>query len=228
MTTAVRTIKLKGELGARYGREFRIAVANGGEALQALGAQLPGFREYVRDTEGRGLAFTFFYGKRNINPNEELFDPAGSGDITIMTVPVGNKRGGLFQTILGIALIASVFIFPATAGLTLFSVGGSAVTLGAIAFNLGVALALGGVAQMLSPQPKLSLPNQAETINNKTFNGPVNSAAQGGFVPIAIGRVLIGSHVLSGSIYTSNNMRLGHGLTTVGNPSVGWVGIDNE
>lgn len=220
----IRTIRLKGALGAKFGREFRIAVGSGGEAMQALGAQIPGFKEFIYESESKGLAFTFFHGKRNINPKDELFDPSG-GDITVMTVPTGNKRGGLFQTILGVALIASVFMFPTLMATNLFMVAGSQVALGTLVFGLGMSLALGGLAQMLSPQPKLNIPNQAETLNNKTFNGPVNMSAQGGFVPIAIGRCLIGSMVMSGSIYTNNGQTLAQGLTSAGNPAVGWVGV---
>jgi len=176
----LKTIRLYGKLGTTFGREFKIAVKDGAEAIRALGAQLKGFRQHLADSEEKGIAYAIFYGKRNINPHEELHDPAGSDTIKIVPVLAGNKRGGLFQVILGAALIAASFMPVMNAAVW----AGAKVTWGSLAFSMGTSLALGGIAQMLSPQPRTDIPDAPENTPNRSFSGPVNTVAQGGVYPL--------------------------------------------
>lgn len=68
----------------------------------------------------RGLTFAVFKNKRNVG-KDELELASGGQEIRIVPVIIGSKRGGLFQTILGVALI----------GMATFMSGGLAVAFGA-------------------------------------------------------------------------------------------------
>ncbi|MEL6098134.1 tail assembly protein, partial [Stenotrophomonas maltophilia] len=74
----------------------------------------------------------------------------------------------------------------------------------------GWSLAIGGVVQMLSPQPRgLGAKESAENAPNYSMNGPVNVQAQGNPVPVAYGGhdtkgMVVGSVVISGGIYAED------------------------
>lgn len=193
----LRTIRLYGKLGTKYGRVHKLFVASPAEAIRALCTQLPGFFEDLRDSDQHGIAYAVLVNKTNID-EKQLADPPGNGDIRIAPIIQGSKSGGLFQVILGAVLIAVSFIpmlQPAAMGA--FSVFGA--TANATLFMMGTSMLLGGIAQMLAPQPKLDI-DAGETSPNTSFSGPVNTTANGTPVPIAIGLVMTGSSVISASV----------------------------
>lgn len=192
MAERLRTIRLYGLLGARFGRKFRLAVSNPAEAVRALCVLLPGFQQYLMGAKAKGMEFAVFVGRQNLS-KEQLHDPPGSDDIRIAPVLVGSKRGGILQTILGVVLIV-VGVWTQNYQLV---------------FQGGV-MVLGGVAQMLAPQPKgLGAKDSAENTPNYSMNGAVNTQAQGNPVPVAYGGhdtkgMFVGSAVISGGIYAED------------------------
>ena len=62
---------------------------------------------------------------------------------------------------------------------------------------MGVGMALGGVAQMLTRPPAMTPSNGADKGRNSSFSNLTNSAAQGQVVPLAYGRVYCGSRIVS-------------------------------
>jgi predicted phage tail protein len=105
MADRLRTIRLYGKLGARFGRVHHLAVSSAAEAVRALGVLHDGFNRFMAESKDMGLAFVVFYGKRNIG-KDELGDPPSNNDIRIAPVVQGSKSGGL-QVLLGVALIAA-------------------------------------------------------------------------------------------------------------------------
>lgn len=197
MSEKIRTIRLYGKLGARFGRIHRLAVASAAEAVRALSVLLPGFQQELSTSKDRGVAYAVFVGRDNVGP-EQLGYPPGRNDIRIAPVLAGSKRGGLFQTILGVALIGLSLWNPAfLAAKGIFS----AASIG----MLGASLALGGVVQMLSPQQRgLSAKDGPDNGASYNFNGPVNTTAQGNPVPLLYGRMVVGSAVISAGIYAED------------------------
>lgn len=103
---------------------------------------------------------------------------------------------GVFQTVLGVALVAAAFMIP---GLN------AAVAMGMLA--AGVGMAIGGVFQMLAPtQQGLSTADRPENGASYNFNGPVNTTAQGNPVPLGYGKKIVGSAVVSAGIYSEDQM----------------------
>lgn len=195
MEQRVRTVRLYGKLGARFGRRFELAVASPAEAIQALCVLLAGFRRELLESKERGVAYAVFVGKRNL-AKEELELPPGRGEIRIAPVLVGSKRGGILQTIIGAVLVV--------VGAVVSYFGGG---LGAPLMKFGAAMMLGGVIQMLSPQPAgLSARDSPENGASYNFNGAVNTSAQGNPVPLLYGEMMVGSAVISGGIYAEDQV----------------------
>jgi len=197
MDEKLRTIRLYGVLGAKFGRVHRLAVKSTAEAVRALSVVVPGFEKFMMNAKDNGLAFAVFNGRHN-QAVDEIHHPAGSEDIRIAPVITGAKSGGLFQAILGAALIAASFFIPGGGAF-----GIAALSSGAV-FGMGAAMALGGVMQMLSPQTSGLASTAANNGASYYFNGPVNSSAQGDPVPLVYGRVLAGSKVVSSGIYAED------------------------
>lgn len=199
----LRTIRLYGQLGAKFGRVHRLAVESCAEAVQALSVIVPGFEKEMIGSKDRGIGYACFIGKRNLR-EENLIDLCGDNDIRIAPIIMGSKKGGLFSIILGAALFftAPYLVNPATAGL----LGeGGAIMLGAAAAGAGKLLMLGGVAQLLSPQQKgLGTSDGPDNGASYNFNGPVNTTAQGNPVPLLYGEMFIGSATISAGIYSED------------------------
>ena len=62
MTERMRTVRLYGQLGSRFGRSFRLAVNSPAEAIRALCAIVPGFQQYLATAKEQGMAFAVFIG----------------------------------------------------------------------------------------------------------------------------------------------------------------------
>nr|WP_306588150.1 tail assembly protein [Hafnia paralvei] len=171
--------------------------------IQAAKNLLDGFEACLLEAHKRGLTFAIFVGnerKRNI-PEAEIEMTKGKEDIHLVPIIIGSKRGGLFQTILGVALIVAATFF--SGGLaTAFTASG--VWGGAMALT-GTSMALGGVVQMLSPQQAgIRMRQDPDNKPSYAFGGPVNSTAQGNPVAIGYGEREIGGAVISAGIYTED------------------------
>ena len=200
--TPLKTIRLYGKLGTRFGRIHRLAVASAAEAVRALCMTRPGFERELMTSRDRGVDYAVFLGKKNIS-QEELADPAGKDDIRIAPVLQGASKGGIFQIILGAALM--VFAMWAQGSFT--SLGSLSEALKAkswigVTAMMGMSMMMGGVLQLLSPQMKgLSTRDNVENGASYAFTGAVNTTAQGNPVPVGYGRMIVGSAVISAGIY---------------------------
>ncbi|HCW6521558.1 TPA: tail assembly protein, partial [Acinetobacter baumannii] len=161
----LKTIKLYGILGQKFGREFKLDVANTREAMRALSVQIVGFEQYMLTAHKQGLAFAIFLRSKNAskkrgkkrpavydhetkrlitgdNIGEQQLDMHTEAD-TIHIVPRVMGAGGnngILQLVLGAILIAASFI-PGI---------GQAAQVALI--GAGAGMAMGGVASMLMPK----------------------------------------------------------------------------
>ena len=181
----LRKIKLYGKLAKFVGHRILEAdVATAAEAVRFLMANWPELERHMADQHYRVSVGTYDLDL------EELHDPAGAAPISF--VPVVAGAGAVGRILIGAALIAASFI-P--------GVGALAVTL---LFSVGASLVLGGVAQLLTPTPKV--PTGADTQNDPrksySFSGVQNTSRAGTPVPIVYGETLVGSVVISAGIDT--------------------------
>ncbi|MCQ4257486.1 tail assembly protein [Stutzerimonas stutzeri] len=185
----VRTVRLYGVLGARFGRVFRLAVSSPAEAIRALCSQLPGLEQYLATSKQRGLTYAVFQGRRNVG-EDELRLAGGAADIRIAPVVIGSKKGGVFQTILGAVLVVVGAYFGQP-----------------WLVAMGAGMVAGGVAQMLAPQAKgLSGREDPANAPSYAFGGPVNTTAMGNPVGVLYGKRRIGGAIISGGIYAEDQL----------------------
>ncbi|MRA16679.1 tail assembly protein, partial [Acinetobacter baumannii] len=206
----LKTIKLYGILGQKFGREFKLDVANTREAMRALSVQIAGFEHFMLHAHEQGLRFAVFLKSKNSsnkrgkkrpaiydhetkrritgdNIGEEQLDMNTEAEI-IHIVPrvVGAGGNGILQTVLGaVMVVVGVLV-------TVGTLGGGA-PLGAALIGSGIGMMLGGVAMMLMPKVDTTQDqNQDGNRANKGFGGAVTTVAQGNPVPILYGQREIG------------------------------------
>ena len=148
----LKTVKLLGAAGRKFGRSFKLAVKSPAEATRALMALFPEFQAWVIDQHQKGVVW------RVITDNSEGLEESEltreTGCDTIILAPVLKGAGGGFgkilKVIIGVVLIAVGLIisFPTMGGGTPFVLAG----LGMLA---------SGVADLLTPTPQLSGPKAA-------------------------------------------------------------------
>ncbi len=185
-------ICLHGDL-QRFGRRIDLRVKTGAEAIRALATQLPAFRQKLNE----GWYQVRISG-RDAGENElsaRLNEPLANGAV-IHIVPrlAGAKSGGIFQAVLGAALIATAIWMP-----------GLSIVASNLMFSLGAGMVLGGVAQMLAPKAKT--PKVSATDNGKQntyFSSLDNMVAQGNVLPVLYGEMRVGSRVASQEISTAD------------------------
>ena len=188
----LRKIKLYGKLAKFIGhRVLEADVASAAEAVRFLLANWPELEGHMNDQHYRVSV-----GKYDLEA-EELHHPAGAAPISFVPVVAGAKSG-IFKVIAGIALIAlSFLIIP----LGIAAAGAGIATAVGLA---GASLLLGGIAQLLTPTPKVKLgaDNQDDPRKSYSFSGVQNTSRAGTPVPIVYGETLVGSVVISAGIDT--------------------------
>jgi predicted phage tail protein len=197
----LRTIRLYGKLGTQFGRVHRLAVESTAEAIRALCVLVPGFERELMTSRDRGVHYACFLGKKNIG-KDDLSLSGGAEDIRIAPVLAGAKSGGVLQFIAGAVLVVAGFAVNYISDGALSSVGGTMI-------QMGIAMMIGGVVQMLSPQPRSASSNGPDNGASYNFTGAVNTTAQGNPVPVLYGRMIVGSAVISAGILAQEQAYVG-------------------
>lgn len=189
-----KTVLLSGSLAAMFGRSHRLVVDTPSEACRALSVTIPGFETFMQNAHLKGLRFAVFKGKYNIT-KEELAHNSGDEVIRIVPVIAGSKRAGMLQTIIGAVLVVVgvVLSFTPLAAASPYLI------------QMGAAMMIGGVVQMLSPQAKgLASRQDPDNMPSYAFGGPVNTVAMGNPVGVAYGLRERGGAIISAGIYTDD------------------------
>ena len=201
----MRKIRVYGELAKFLGcREFEAVAANVGEAMRFLLANFPSLDQHMTGRNYRVLLGTVGIG------TEEIDYPAGQQ--TIRIVPVVAGAGGVGKIIAGIVLVAAAFIIGQPwLGPTAYS----------LVVGTGASLALGGVAQLLTPVPKLAAPSmvgptsyspgyatpstrdtELDPQKSYSFSGIQNTSRTGATLPLVYGETIVGSIIISAHFST--------------------------
>ena len=175
----LKTIKLYGVLGKKFGKEFHLAVESTREAVKALSVQVPGFEQFMLTAHEQGLAFAVFQDDENISEEQIDFE-TGAKVIKIVPKVIGAGGNGILQTILGAVMVV---------------VG--VITQQYWAVGMGVGMMIGGIAQMLAPKVDTEDQNQDGNRANKGFGGAVTTIAQGNPVPILYGQREVGGFIVN-------------------------------
>ena len=194
----LRKIKLYGRLAKFVGqRVFEADVASAAEAVRFLLANFPQLEKHMADQHYRVSV-----GKYALTL-DELHDPAGQQEIKIVPVLAG-AGGATGRIIIGALLVVGAFF---TGGATIGLLGLAApVAVSTVLATVGASLILGGVAQLLTPTPKINTPGTQQDNNDPrksySFSGIQQTSRQGVPVPIVYGETVVGSVVVSAGIDT--------------------------
>lgn len=178
----------------QFGSEFRLDCQTTAEIVQALTSQIPKLRQFIQ----QGL-FTVRVGRDYFDNRylEQGLSHKLKDDATVHFTPVlkGSKRGGLFGVIAGVAIIAGAIALGPLAGIISTNAAW-------IVGSVGASLLLGGVAQMLTKMPEMKMGNEKEKKQSTAFSNLSNMTAQGKPMPLAYGRMRVGSLIISQGVET--------------------------
>jgi len=196
----LRKVKLYGELAKFVGhKEFEVKVDTVGKAVSFLVNNFPGIDSFMSPKY-----YQVKVGNFDID-EQEIHYPVGREDIHFIPVIDGAGRG-FGKILLGAALI-SVGVFSGGTGLSLGAGGVFGFTGGSIAAisgNIGIALVLSGVSDMLFPLPQQqSFSTEADPQLSFSFSGVQNTSRAGTPVPIVYGEIFTGSVVISAAVDTN-------------------------
>ena len=209
----MKVVKVYGALRERLGQcRFELNVATPAQAIKALCVNFPGLDKWLIDSEQDGVAYRVKVGREGASPDDisVLGLPWSEREVFSIT-PVVAGAGGFGRAIFGGLLIGASFLFPGAGlfGSSAFGVFGplapgtigALTTVGTALSAVGAGLVLTGVSQIISPTPPSGLElKEANRIQNFSFSGITNTSQQGLAVPIAYGRVFVGSAVISSGL----------------------------
>lgn len=214
-----RNVYLEGEMGARFGKEFQIAADSFTDVFKCLKCNFSGFMPYLQECHEKNIGFILEVEGKPIKSEAEALFIYKEGDMIITPVPAGSKSGpakilaavavtvmtaGMGAVIMGAgagaagsaaALSATFGSFSAFTG-TLSAMGAAGGGLGVLAqvgLGLGINLALGGIQQMMAPDP--STDNQQD--ESYIFQGSKQNIVEGDPVPVLYGELRVPGRTIS-------------------------------
>jgi predicted phage tail protein len=187
-------VRLHGALARDYGRIWNLDIATPREAVAAINCGRPGFAQRILELGDDGAVFRVRT-KAHDYGNDDLDTTLGSqARMDIIPIICGSSAGARFAV--GAALVASVFF---TGGTSMALIGSS--MLKTVAFQSGVGLMMGSVAEWLSPVKRKD--NSSTRSQSWDISGPTNTVDQGSPVPVIYGEVLTGAYPISGGVVAS-------------------------
>lgn len=178
-----RKVYLEGEIGEKFGREFTMNVDSFAEAVRCLDCNFPEFRQYMIESESKGVGFVCDIAGTQIKDERELLlIDKNEGDFTISAVPSGSKKG--VKVILGAILIYVSTLMDPTG------------TLAKFVFALGANLVITGVQEILAPDPSVD-DSQDESY---LYQGTSQTILEGDPVPLLYGKLRVPARPISTSI----------------------------
>ena len=196
----LRKVKLYGELAKFVGhKEFEVKAETVGKAISFLIHNFPGIESYMSPKY-----YQVKVGNYDIDKGE-IHYPVGKQDIHFIPVISGAGRG-LGKILLGAVLIG-IAVASGGTGLSLGAGGVFGFTggsLAAIGGNIGIALVLSGVSEMLFPVPQpQKFSSEEDPQLSFNFAGVQNTSRAGTPVPIVYGEIITGSVVISAAVDTN-------------------------
>lgn len=187
----MKTVRLYGELGKRFGREHQFDAANLAQCIRALSVNIPGFEAYMMNAHLESVGFKVFIGRHTLPDAKSSTLPSSDREIIRIVPRVLGAGNGVFQVVLGAALIAAGAFIPG---------------LGVVGTSLifaGAAQVLGGVSSLLTRVPTIpATATEPDAVKRPSyvFAGPTNVSEQGRAIPIVYGRMFVGSNAVSAGI----------------------------
>ena len=190
----LKKIKVYGKLRQFLGKSyFEAAVRSPKQAISFLMANFEGLQKHMNDQY-----YKIKMGNETIT--EEYFSMSGQGDIQIIPVACGSA-----PFVVGAGLIGGGAYAASFAGATFLGAGFISGTLATALTGVGVSMIVGGVVDLLSPQPSFGDISDIDPRirGSYAFNGIQNVNSSGVPVPIIYGLVFSGSILISSGVDTA-------------------------
>ena len=212
-------VLLLDDLGKKYGETHVYHnLRTPADAIKLLCINYPEFAKDLATSHKQGI----FYKVTQVNQDldySELNLPIGSHDLVVIPVISGSKNAG--KILLGAGLVIATGGIGLGAGASLFGhtgLTGIAAISAKVGSALGVNMVLGGIQNMLAPQPTLpesidfsgattnftggagSLVKGADGRQSFAYTGATNVSGLGKTIPVAYGKVLSGSLIVGAQI----------------------------
>jgi predicted phage tail protein len=260
-----QTVRLLDSLGERYGAEHTYYnLRTPAEAIKMLCINRPEFAQELVEAHNHGVYYRVMQFGSDMS-YDDLRSPLGAKDLYIAPVIGGSGGGSTSKILIGVGLVAASFLLPGAGlfGTTgLFGAGSAVVagtagatatgvaltSLGTALSAVGASMILGGVADIISPQPQVPKTNRmtgrgesssgvgpqnvTRAMNGTqsyAYNGAgANTVGIGATVPIAFGKVLVSSHLLSIQVTTGQDKSFGVLRNSIVEPSLENVTVNGE
>ena len=237
----MQLVLLAGELGEKYGKQHEYYdLRTPADAIKLLCFNYPKLKQELIEAHHNGIGYKVIQGGSSMG-YDELLLPFGSKPLMVVPVITGSGGDPTTQILVGVGLVALAAALPgaglfaggalgfgstAAAGATVGAATALGTSLTVAAGNIGIALILGGTAQLLSPQPELANAG-ADRIQGKgtrvrgerpdgitrgglgqqsyAFTGPANTVGTGATIPVIYGRVITGAHLLAANVEVADD-----------------------
>ena len=185
---------LDGPMGRHCGREWNLAVRTPSEALSLIEANKPGVMSWIRNNRAKyanyRVTITGRDGKKQKLDNS-TYGLQRNAPKVIRFTPITQGASAVVRTVVGAALLAVAYFFPVTAPYLV---------------PMGISLMIGGIVEMLSPQPKQNSGSSGDSTNSYYFNGPTTTTNQGVPVPLIYGKVMTGGTPITAAVQINQLM----------------------
>lgn len=166
----ITAVLLYGELGKRFGKKWMLDIEKPSEVVSAISAKFPTFRRHVAVVM-REYEFGVTVGAEQIQEAQLHFPHVGR-TITITPILSGSAEGKSWLYLIGGVALTAIGIVTQQYWLAGF----------------GLSLALGGVAQLLSPVPKApGIGNDQQARQSYQFTNVQNTSDRDSCVPVLLG-----------------------------------------
>lgn len=174
----LRKVYLHGYFADFHDGPIEIVASTVAEVITAITTQIKGFRPNIKTGRHRVLAVGY-------ETLKDLFRPLRDDEVEIHLIPQfnGGKKGGFLQIVLGSVLVVAGILTLGT-------------PFGVPLITMGVGYIIGGIVQLLMPQPEMDLDND-EQVRSKYLGAPGNTTRIGTRIGILYGKRRVFGHYLS-------------------------------
>ena len=237
----MQLVMLAGELGEKYGTHHEyFNLRTPADAIKLLCVNFPQLQRDLMISHHNGVGYKLIQAGAAMG-YDELHLPFGSKPMVLVPVIAGSGGASTTQILVGVGLVAASFLLPGaglfgTTGLitgaatgtfsglaAVSGLAGTLTTVGTAISAIGASLILGGVANMLSPQPEMpklsgrrmettnfngpgaqGITRGSDGVQSYAYRGATNTVGAGVTIPVVYGRALVGGHLLSVNVVATD------------------------
>ena len=241
----MQLVMLAGELGEKYGTHHEYYnLRTPADAIKLLCVNFPQLQRDLMISHHNGVGYRLIQAGAAMG-YDELHLPFGSKPMALVPVIAGSGGGSTTQILVGVGLVAASFLLPGAGlfgttsifgtlaagstaaipfvGATGVAGGAFATALGTAISAIGASLVLGGVSNLLSPQPEMpklsgrrmettnfngpgaqGITRGSDGVQSYAYRGATNTVGAGVTIPVVYGRALVGGHLLSVNVVATD------------------------